>query len=144
MPDIATIQDEIVEEFEMLGDWQEKYEHIIALGKELKDFPEDQRIDANKVKGCQSSVWLISELKDGRIYYTVDSDALIVKGLASLVVRIFSARTPDEILEATPDFIGRIGLQSHLSPTRSNGLAAMVRQIKYYALAYKAGMQQNA
>jgi cysteine desulfuration protein SufE len=135
---IQETEDEIAEEFEMLGDWQEKYQHIIELGKSLKDFPEEQKTDENKVRGCQSNVWLIANLEADNIIFKGDSDALIVKGLVALVLRVLSGHTADDILQAPINFIERIGLQSHLSPTRNNGLAAMVKQIKYYALAYKA------
>ena len=135
---IPEIQEDIVEEFDLLGeDWQERYNHIIQLGKSLPHLSEDLKNDENKVRGCQSSLWLASEKKAGRIYFSMDSDALIVKGLAALMLRVFSGHTPDEILDANTDFIQRIGLQNHLSPTRSNGLYAMLKQIKFYALAYK-------
>jgi cysteine desulfuration protein SufE len=136
---IPEIQEDIVAEFDMLGeDWQERYGHIIELGKSLPHMPEDLKNDENKVSGCQSSLWLASEKKDGRIFFKVDSDALIVRGLAALMLRVFSGHTPDEILDANTDFIQQIGLQNHLSPTRSNGLYAMLKQIKFYALAYRA------
>jgi cysteine desulfuration protein SufE len=142
MPSIADIQDEIVEDFEMLGDdWQEKYSHIVELGKGMSRLPEDAYSDENKVRGCQSNVWMIADMQDGRINFRADSDALIVKGLAALVVKVFSNHTPDEILNADLTFMERIGLQAHLSPTRNNGLAAMIKQIKFYALAYKTKME---
>lgn len=139
---IEEIQNDIVEEFEMLGDdWQEKYSYIVELGKGLPKLPEEAYTDENKVRGCQSSVWMIAEVENGRIIYKADSDALIVKGLAALVLRVFSNHTPDEILNAGLNFMDRIGIQAHLSPTRNNGLAAMIKQIKFYALAYKTKME---
>lgn len=145
MSSIADIQDEIVEDFEMLGDdWQEKYSHIVELGKELPRLPEAAYSDENKVRGCQSNVWMIAEEKDGKIIFRADSDALIVKGLAALVLRVYTNHTPDEILNAEPSFMERIGLQAHLSPTRNNGLAAMIKQIKFYALAFKTRMESQS
>jgi cysteine desulfuration protein SufE len=139
---IAEIQDEIVEEFEMLGDdWQDKYSYIVELGKQLPKLPEEAYKEENKVRGCQSNVWMITETNDGKIIYKADSDALIVKGLAALLLRVFSNHTPEEILNANLNFLDRIGLQAHLSPTRNNGLAAMIKQIKFYALAYKTKME---
>jgi cysteine desulfuration protein SufE len=135
---IEEIQDEIVEEFEMLGDWSEKYQHIIAIGKQLPSFPAELQTEENKVRGCQSNVWLIAHKEGENLVFEGDSDALIVKGLVALVLKVLSNHTPDEILNTKLDFVERLGLQSHLSPTRSNGLAAMIKQIKYYALAYKA------
>lgn len=134
---INETQDEIIEEFEFFPG-QEMYEHIIELGKELKSLPASEQTADNIVKGCQSSVWLVSTLdEDGTIHFRGDSDALIVKGLVALVLRVFSGHTPDEILNSELYFIERIGLRNMLSPTRSNGLSAMIKQIKFYALAYK-------
>ncbi|MCX6350255.1 MAG: SufE family protein [Bacteroidetes bacterium] len=134
---IEEIQQEIVEEFEMFHEWQDKYEYLIQLGKELDPMPVNTQTEENKVKGCQSNVWVNAEYTDGKLFFTGDSDALIVKGLVALVLRVFTGNNPDEILNAQPHFIADIGLANHLSPTRSNGLAAMVKQIKFYALAYK-------
>ena len=128
----------------MLGDdWNERYAHIIELGKAMPPLPVEYQTEENKIKGCQSSVWIISSLNDGRIQFKGDSDALIVKGLVSLVLRVFNNRTTDEILQLQPSFMQRIGLDSHLSPTRNNGLAAMMKQMKFYALAYKTKMQSH-
>jgi len=137
---IPEIQEEIVEEFEMLGDWPDKYEHLMNIGKNLPRLPDEAYCEGNKVKGCQSNVWMITSVEYGRIIFKGDSDALIVKGLVALLLKVFSNHTPDEILEAKLDFLDRIGLQAHLSATRNNGLLAMVKQIKFYALAYKAKM----
>jgi cysteine desulfuration protein SufE len=137
---ISDIQEEIVEEFEFLGDWPEKYEHLMNIGKKLPRLPEAAYANENKVIGCQSNVWLITHVEDGRIVFEGDSDALIVKGLVALLLKVFSNQTPDDILNANLDYIDRIGLQAHLSATRNNGLMAMVKQIKFYALAYKAKM----
>lgn len=129
-------QDEIIEEFEQFPDWMEKYEYIIQLGKELPLIAEEYKIDANLIRGCQSRVWLHPEYKEGKILFTADSDALITKGLISMVVRVLSGHSPKEIVDADMYFINAIGLSSHLSPTRSNGLLSMVKQIKNYALAF--------
>ena len=135
---IQEIENDIVDEFELLGDWQEKYQHIIAIGKKLPSFPLELQTEENKVRGCQSNVWLVSSFNEGKIFLQGDSDALIVKGLVALVLRVLSGKTPDEILNTQLSFIERLGMQSNLSPTRNNGLAAMINQIKFYALAYKA------
>jgi cysteine desulfuration protein SufE len=140
---INQAQDEIIEEFEFFPG-QEMYEHIIELGKSLPGLPASEQTDENKVRGCQSSVWLVSKLnEDGTITFRGDSDALIVKGLVALVLRVFSGHTPDEILNADLHFIDKIGLRNMLSPTRSNGLAAMIKQIKFYALAYKTKLEKH-
>jgi len=133
-------QNELIEEFEFLEDWTDKYEHIIALGKSLNKIDEEFKTDEYLIKGCQSNVWLHAELKDGAIYFSADSDAIITKGLISLIVRIFSGQGAQEIIEADLSFIDNIGLREHLSPTRSNGLLNMVKQIKFYALAFQAKM----
>ena len=119
----------------MFSDWQDRYEHLIELGKELPPIPPERKIPANLVQGCQSQVWLDAELKDGRVRYTADSDAVITKGIAALLVRVFSGHEPQEIIGASMDFIDRIGLRAHLSPHRANGLSAMIDQMKRYALA---------
>jgi len=140
---INETQDEIIEEFDTLSDWMEKYEYIIQLGKDLPLIDEQYRKDENLIKGCQSRVWLHSEFKEGRIYFTADSDALITKGLVSMVIRVLSGHTPKEIAEADLYFVDKIGLRSHLSPTRSNGLLSMLKQMKMYAIAYQAKSLQN-
>ncbi len=135
---ISEIEEEIVEEFSFFGEWNDKYEYIIELGKKLKDFPEDKHTDANKVRGCQSNVWLAADSENGAIIFKADSDSVIVKGLIALLIRVLSGKTPDEILDAKLEFIDKIGLKQHLANTRANGLAAMIKQIKMYAMAYKA------
>ncbi len=136
---IAETEDEIVDDFELLGeDWSEKYNHIITLGKTSPGLPENLHIEENKVRGCQSNVWLVTHTEGDRIIFEGDSDALIVKGLVALLIKVLSGHTPDEILDTPLTFIERIGLQNNLSPTRNNGLAAMIKQMRFYALAYKA------
>jgi cysteine desulfuration protein SufE len=135
---VSQMEKEIIEEFSFFSEWNDKYEYIIELGKKLKDFPEDKHTDSNKVRGCQSSVWLTADTVNGVIVFKADSDSVIVKGLIALLIRVLSGRTPDEILEAKLDFIDAIGLKQHLAGTRANGLAAMIKQIKMYAMAYKA------
>ncbi len=131
-------QDEIIEEFEGLTDWMDRYAYIIDLGNTLPEFPEGEKTPSNLIEGCQSRVWITANrLEDGRIHFMADSDALIVKGIVALLMRVLDDRTPDEILGADLYFIDRIGLKEHLSPTRSNGLVAMVRQIENYAKAFK-------
>lgn len=135
---IAEKQAEIVGEFAAIADWRDRYRHIIELGRQLPDLPEELRNDNFKVKGCQSQVWLLPSLEDGKVIYRADSDAAIVKGLVAIVLRVFSGHTPDEILASKPDFVDQIGLSEHLSQTRANGLSAMLKQIQMYALAMKA------
>ena len=134
---IAEIELEIIDEFFMFEDWMGKYEHIIEMGKSLPMIDEKLKTDNRLIKGCQSKVWLHSELKDGKIFFTADSDAIITKGLVALMVRVLSDHTPDEILESKMDFIKNIGLKEHLSPTRANGLVNMIKQMKLDALAFK-------
>ncbi|MBP7558640.1 MAG: SufE family protein [Chitinophagaceae bacterium] len=128
---------EIVEEFALFDSWDDKYEYIIDLGKKLPPLAAVHKTDDNKVRGCQSTVWLAASYRDGRVYFEADSDAVIVKGLISMLIRVLSGRTPDEILEAPLDFIKEIGMTTHLAQTRSNGLLSMVKQMKNYALAFK-------
>ena len=134
---ITDIEKEIIEEFALFDSWDDKYEYIIDLGKRLPVLDPSFKTDDNRVRGCQSSVWLIAEFRDGKIFYQADSDAMIVKGLISMLIRVLSGRTPDEIIEAKLDFIREIGMTTHLAQTRSNGLLSMVKQMKHYALAYK-------
>ena len=130
-------QAEIIEEFEMFPDWMEKYEHIIEIGKELDAIDEKSKVDDNLIKGCQSRVWLAAELnEEGKVIFTADSDAIITKGLGALMIRVLSDATPVEIAESNLHFLKAIGLNSHLSPTRSNGLLSMVKQMKMYGLAF--------
>jgi len=136
-------QDEIIADFELFSDWMDKYEYIIQLGKDLPLIDPLYKIDENLIRGCQSKVWMHAEFKDGRIFFTADSDAVITKGLVSLVIRVLSGHTPREIVDADLYFIDAIGLSSHLSPTRSNGLLSMVKQIKLYALGYMTKTTQS-
>ena len=140
MSDIKTIQEtehDIVEEFSLFDSWDEKYEYIIDLGKKLAVLEDQYKKPENEVKGCQSTVWMIAEYKDGKLYFKADSNAIIVKGLVSMLIRVLSGHTPGEILEAKLNFIGDIGMTSNLAQTRSNGLMSMAKQMKNYALAYK-------
>ncbi len=134
---IEETENEIVEEFSLFDSWDDKYEYIIDLGKKLAPLDDKYKIDENKVRGCQSTVWLIADHLDGNVYYKAESDAVIVKGLISLLIRVLSGHTPDEVINARLDFIQKIGMTTHLAQTRSNGLLAMVKQMKHYALAYK-------
>ena len=134
---INEAQDEVIEEFSDLTDWMDKYQLLIDLGNELEPLDAKYKTDDNLIDGCQSRVWLHADMKDGLIVFTADSDALIVKGIIALLIRVLSGHTPDEIAAAYLYFIERIGLKDHLSPTRSNGLLAMLRQIKIYAEAYR-------
>lgn len=134
---IPEIENEIVDEFSLFDSWDDKYEYIIDLGKKLAPLDDAFKKDENKVKGCQSTVWLVADYKDGKVVYNAESDAIIVKGLISMLIRVLSNHTPDEILSADMDFINKIGMTSHLAQTRSNGLLAMVKQMKHYALAFK-------
>ncbi len=130
-------QKKLIEEFEQYTDWEERYKHLIELGRELSQMPEELKIDKYKLDGCQSQVWIKAELKDGKIYFEADSDAAIVKGLVALLLKVYSGHTPDEILSNPPEFLKQIGIDKHLSPTRKNGLAAMMKQIQMYAVAFK-------
>lgn len=135
---IEQIEDQIVEDFGLFDSWDEKYEYIIELGKKLQPLEAQFKVDENKIKGCQSTVWLVAEEKDGIVYFRAESDAVIVRGLVSLLIMVLSGHTPDEIIEAKLDFIHKIGMTQHLAQTRSNGLLSMVKQMKFYAMAYKA------
>lgn len=144
MDDQNTINDvriaNVIQSFSQYSDWESRYKHLISMGKELEAFPEEQRKDENKVKGCQSQVWLHSEVRDGKVHFWGDSDASIVKGIVALLLQIYSDRTPAEILAIKQDFLEPIGLKQHLSMSRANGLSAMMKQIQFYALAYKTKM----
>lgn len=137
MKTIEEIEAEVVEEFSLFDSWDEKYEYIIDLGKKLSPLEDQYKKDENKVRGCQSTVWLVAHYEDGKIVYQADSDAVIVKGLISMLIRVLSGQTPDAIVNAPLHFIRDIGMMSHLAQTRSNGLLSMVKQMKNYALAYK-------
>jgi cysteine desulfuration protein SufE len=131
-------QDEIISEFSDFDDWMDRYQMLIDMGSDQKALDEKYKTEENLIDGCQSRVWLQCDEKDGKLIFTAESDALIVKGIIALLIRVLSGHTPDEILDADLYFIEKIGLKEHLSPTRSNGLLAMVKQIRMYALAYKA------
>ncbi len=135
---INDIQDEIIDEFALFDDWMGRYEYIIDLGKELPLIEDQYKVDENLVKGCQSQVWLHADMKDDLLHFTADSDAVITKGIISLLIRVLNDHSPEEIAYADLYFIDEIGLREHLSPTRSNGLSSMVKQLKAYALAYQA------
>ena len=135
---INQLQDAVIEEFSDIDDWMDKFQMLIDLGNELDTLDEQYKNNQNLIDGCQSRVWIQCDYKDGKLYFTADSDALIVKGIIALLIQVISGHTPTEILDAELYFIDRIGLKDHLSPTRSNGLLAMIKQIRAYALAYKA------
>lgn len=136
---INELQDEVIEEFSVFDDWMDKYQLLIDLGNEQKPLPASDKTEQNLIEGCQSRVWLVADLDDeGRIQFRAESDALIVKGIVTLLIRVLTDHTPEEILGADLYFIEQIGLREHLSPTRSNGLLAMLKQMKMYALAYQA------
>lgn len=138
METINEVQDEIIEEFSGFDDWMDKYQLLIDMGSEQEPLPEEYKTEQNLIDGCQSRVWLQADYREGRVVFRAESDALIVKGIVDLLVRVLSGHTPQEILDADLYFIDRIGLKEHLSPTRSNGLVAMLKQMKMYALAFKA------
>ena len=138
MATINEIQDSIIEEFGDFEDWLDRYQLLIDLGNEQEPLPEEYKTDNNLIEGCQSRVWLQADFVDGKVLFRAESDALIVKGIIALLIKVVSGHTPDEILDADLYFIDRIGLREHLSPTRSNGLLSMVKQMRMYALAYKA------
>ncbi len=127
---LQEVENEIIDEFSLFDDWLDKYEYLIELGKSLKDYPEDKRTDDRLVKGCQSRVWIDFDVKDGRIWFNADSDAIITKGIISLLVRIYSGRTPGEILSSDFSVVEKIGLKENLSPTRANGLVSMIAMIR--------------
>lgn len=135
---IDQIQDQIVEEFSIFDDWMDRYQQLIDIGNELKSIDEKKRTEQHLIKGCQSKVWIDAELVDGRVHFEADSDAIITKGIVALLIRVLNDRTPQEILDTELFFIDKIGLKENLSPTRSNGLVAMIKQMKLYALAYQA------
>lgn len=142
-----SIQDraaEIVEEFQMFDNWMDKYNYLIELGKELESLDEEYKTKKYLISGCQSQLWLVSEFKDGKIYFRADSDAIITKGIAYLLIKVLSGSAPQEILDYDMDFLDKIGLKEHLSPTRANGLNSMIKQIRLYALVYKTKAGQGA
>lgn len=143
MMTINEIQDEIIEEFSLFDDWMDRYALLIDLGNSLDNLSAVYKVENNLIEGCQSRVWLQADLTDGKIIFRADSDAVIVKGIIALLIKVLSNRTPDEILNADLYFIERIGLKEHLSPTRSNGLLSMIKQIRFYAMAFKAKNNNN-
>ncbi|MEY8849605.1 SufE family protein [Psychroserpens sp. XS_ASV72] len=134
---ISEIKEEIIDEFAMFDDWEERYQYMIDLGKTLPLIDEKYKTDDHIIKGCQSKVWVHAELKDDKIEFTADSDAIITKGIIAILIRVFSNQHPKDIIEADTDFIDQIGLKEHLSPTRANGLVSMIKQLKMYAIAYQ-------
>jgi cysteine desulfuration protein SufE len=136
--EIQNIQDEIISEFSLLTDWMDRYQYLIDLGKQLPELPDDKKNEANKVQGCQSQVWLIAEMKDDRLHFSGISDASIVSGLIAVLLRVYSDRYPLDIMNSKPTFIGAIGFDQHLSPTRSNGLHSMLSAIYDHARIYSA------
>jgi len=134
---IQDIQNDIIEEFSMFDDWEERYQYMIDLGKTLPLIDERYKTDEHSIKGCQSKVWVRAEMKNGKLFFTADSDAIITKGIIAILIRVFSNQSPKDIIEANTDFIDKIGLKEHLSPTRANGLVSMIKQLKMYAIAYQ-------
>jgi cysteine desulfuration protein SufE len=135
---IPEIESNIIAEFSLFDDWMDRYNYLIEMGKEMKVIDERYKVQNNLISGCQSRVWLHAEYKDRRVYFSADSDAVITKGLVSLMIRVLDGQSPDDILDAELGFLDKIGLKEHLSPTRSNGLTSMIKQMKLYALAFKA------
>ena len=138
---ISEIQEDIVEEFSMFDDWMQRYEYMIDLGKSLPIIDESLKTEDRLIKGCQSKVWLNAELKEDKVIFTADSDAIITKGIIAILIRVFSNQKPEDIIEANTVFIDKIGLKEHLSPTRANGLVSMIKQLKLYALAYQTQLK---
>ena len=134
---IETIQADLIDEFSIFDDWMERYEYMIELGKSLPMIASEFKTEDNIIKGCQSKVWLHADLENETVVFTADSDAIITKGIVAILIRVFSNQSPETILKTNTDFIDEIGLKEHLSPTRANGLASMIKKIKMYALAYQ-------
>ncbi len=134
---IQDIQNDIIDEFSMFDDWEERYQYMIDLGKTLPLIDEQYKTDDNIIKGCQSKVWVHAQLEDEKVVFTADSDAIITKGIIAILIRVFSNQSPSDIIAANTDFIDEIGLKEHLSPTRANGLVSMIKQLKMYAIAYQ-------
>ena len=143
MEKIAEIQKQVIEEFAVLEDWMDKYAYLVELGGDLEGMDEAAKTEENLIKGCQSRVWLQAEMREGLLHFTADSDAIITKGIVAQLIRVFSGQTPADILNANFDFIDEIGLSQHLSPTRSNGLLSMVKQIRMYAIAMEAKLKME-
>ncbi|HLT33299.1 MAG TPA: SufE family protein [Aquaticitalea sp.] len=134
---IKEIQKDIIDEFSMFDDWEERYQYMIDLGKTLPLIDQQYKTESNIIKGCQSKVWVHAEMKDDNVVFTADSDAIITKGIIAILIRVFSNQKPQDIIEADTSFIDEIGLKEHLSPTRANGLVSMIKQLKMYAIAYQ-------
>lgn len=134
---LQDIQNDIIEEFSMFDDWEERYQYMIDLGKTLPLIDEQYKTESNIIKGCQSKVWVHAEMIDDKVVFTADSDAIITKGIIAILIRVFSNQHPKDIIEADTSFIDKIGLKEHLSPTRANGLVSMIKQLKMYAIAYQ-------
>lgn len=134
---IKEIQEELIDEFSMFEDWEERYQYMIDLGKTLPLIDGQYKTQENIIKGCQSKVWVHAEMQDGNVVFTADSDAIITKGIIAILIRVFSNQSPQEIIDADTEFIDAIGLKEHLSPTRANGLVSMIKQLKMYAIAYQ-------
>lgn len=134
---IAEVQNEIIDEFSMFDDWEERYQYMIDLGKTLPLIDDKYKTDDHIIKGCQSKVWVHADMEEDKVSFTADSDAIITKGIIAILIRVFSGQHPSEIIEADTDFIDKIGLKEHLSPTRANGLVSMIKQLKMYAIAYQ-------
>lgn len=134
---IKAIQQDLIDEFSMFEDWEERYQYMIDLGKTLPLIDEQYKINENIIKGCQSKVWVHAEMEDDKVVFTADSDAIITKGIIAILIRVFSNQYPQDIIDADTDFIDDIGLKEHLSPTRANGLVSMIKQLKMYAIAYQ-------
>ena len=134
---IEEVQNEIIDEFSMFEDWEERYQYMIDLGKTLPLIDEQFKTEDHIIKGCQSKVWVHAELNDHKVNFTADSDAIITKGIIAILIRVFSNQSPQDIINANTDFIDKIGLKEHLSPTRANGLVSMIKQLKMYAIAYQ-------
>jgi len=135
---IHEIEKEIIEDFALFDSWEDKYEYIIDMGKKLPVLEDEHKLNENKIKGCQSTVWLVASYNDGSVFFKADSDAVIVKGLISMLIKVLSGHTPTEIIDARLDFIREIGMMTHLAQTRSNGLLSMIKQMKNYAIAFQA------
>ncbi|MDO4762943.1 MAG: SufE family protein [Flavobacteriaceae bacterium] len=137
MKTIQEKQQELIDTFEFLSDWEQKYEYIIDLGKELKNMPEERKKESNLIKGCQSQVWLDAEFQDGKVIFYADSDGILPKGIISLLISLYNGHTPEEIIASDFEFISKTGLKEFLSPSRANGLSAMTKQIKFFAVAFQ-------
>ena len=141
---ISELQEQVVSEFSLFEDWIDKYNYLIEMGRSIPIIDESYKTDQYVITGCQSKVWLHADYRDGKIFFSADSDAIITKGIVNLLIRVLSGHTPEEILNADMDFIDKVGLREHLSPTRSNGLTSMIKQMKLYALAFKTKSESGS